>query len=200
MARKVAKTKAKVKAKPQSKVKAKAAKATRKLKKAVKRAKAQPIPKGYHIVTPHIVVRGASEAIEFYKAAFGAKERNRMAGPDGKLMHAEIQIGDSILMLSDEFPEMGSRSPQSLGGSPSGLMIYTKNVDALFERATKAGAKVQMPVADMFWGDRYGKLEDPYGHSWAVATHIEDLSNKEMQKRAAAAMSAPPQAAEQGAA
>jgi PhnB protein len=158
----------------------------------VRKAKAAPIPKGYHVVTPFLTVRGANEAIAFYKAAFGAREKGRMPGPDGKLMHAEIQIGDSRVMLSDEYPEMGSKAPQTLGGSPAGLLIYTRDVDRLFAQAVKAGAKVTLPVADMFWGDRYGKLEDPFGHVWAVATHKEDLTNREMAKRAAAAMRGPP--------
>jgi len=171
--------------------------APKKLKTQVKkaaakvRAKVQPIPKGYHVVTPHLVVRGADAAISFYKSAFGAKDKGRMASPDGKIMHAEIQIGDSRVMLSDEFPEMGSRSPQTLGGTPSSLMIYTRNVDALVAQAEQAGAKVTMPPADMFWGDRYAKVQDPFGHEWALATHKEDLSVREMQKRAATAFSAP---------
>lgn len=157
------------------------------------RAKAKPIPKGYHIITPSIVVRGAKEAIEFYKKAFGAKTVGGvMASPDGKVMHAEIRIGDSIVMLSDEFPNMGSSSPQSVGGTSSSLMIYTRDVDALFNQAVAAGATVSMPVADMFWGDRYGVVTDPFGHRWALATHKEDLTPKEMARRAAAAMSAPP--------
>jgi uncharacterized glyoxalase superfamily protein PhnB len=157
------------------------------------RAKAPPIPKGYHVVTPSIVVRGAAKAIEFYKKAFGAKELNRMEGPGGKLMHAEIKIGDSIVMLSDEFPEMGSSSPETVGGTPSSLMIYTRDVDALFNQAVAAGAKVSMPIADMFWGDRYGRVKDPFGHDWQLATHKENVTPKEMARRAAAAMSAPPQ-------
>ncbi len=164
-------------------------------KPALKRAKAQPIPKGYHMVTPHLIVRGANDAINFYKLAFSAKEKSRMPMPDGRLMHAEIQIGDSRVMLADEMPEMGSKSPQALGGAGASLMLYTKNVDALFEQAVKAGAKVVMPVADMFWGDRYGQVEDPFGHRWALATHIEDMSPKEMAKRAASAMSGPPPSA-----
>lgn len=170
-----------------------AAKAARKApaRKAT-RKKAQPVPKGFHIVTPSIVVRGASEAIEFYKKAFGAKELNRMPGPDGKLMHAEIRIGDSIVMLNDEYPQMGAVSPQGLGGRASSLMIYTRDADALFKQALAAGAKVSMPLADMFWGDRYGRVVDPYGHDWQIATHIEDVTPKEMAKRAAAAMAMPP--------
>jgi uncharacterized glyoxalase superfamily protein PhnB len=174
---------------------AKAAKKAAARKPTLKRAKAQPIPKGYHMVTPHLVVRGAKEAITFYQAAFGAKDKGQMAMPDGRVMHAEIQIGDSRVMLADEMPEMGSKSPQTLGGAGASLMIYTKNVDALFDQAVKAGAKVVMPVADMFWGDRYGQVEDPFGHRWALATHMEDMSPKEMNKRAAAAMSGPPPAA-----
>jgi uncharacterized glyoxalase superfamily protein PhnB len=158
-----------------------------------KRAKkALPIPKGYHVVTPSLVVRGADKAIEFYKRAFGAKELNRMPGPDGKLMHAEIRIGDSIVMLSDEFPQMGSSSPETVGGISASLMIYTKDADALFNQALAAGATVSMPIGDMFWGDRYGRVKDPFGHDWQIATHKEDLTPKEMARRAAAAMSGPP--------
>jgi PhnB protein len=148
--------------------------------------KAQPIPKGFHAVTPSLTVRGASQAIEFYKTALGAKERSRMPGPDGKVMHSELQIGDSMVIVIDEMPEMGARGPQSLGGSSSSLMIYCKDADALFARATSSGAKVKMPMADMFWGDRYGQVEDPFGHSWQIATRKEDLKPKEMMKRMAA--------------
>ena len=142
----------------------------------------KPVPEGYHTITPHLIVRDAARAIEFYKQAFGAKDRGVMKGPDGKVMHAELQIGDSILMLADEMPEFGSRSPQSIGGSPTGLHIYTDNVDAAFDRAVKAGAQVEMPVMEQFWGDRYGKLKDPFGHSWSVATHVKDLSVEEMKR------------------
>jgi len=142
----------------------------------------KPVPEGYHTITPHLIVRDAARAIEFYKQAFGAKERGVMKGPDGKVMHAELQIGDSIVMLADEMPEFGSRSPQSIGGSPTGLHIYTDNVDAAFDRAVKAGAQVEMPVMEQFWGDRYGKLKDPFGHSWSVATHVKDLSVEEMKR------------------
>jgi uncharacterized glyoxalase superfamily protein PhnB len=158
-----------------------------------KRAKVLPIPKGYHVVTPTIVVRGAANAIEFYKKAFGAKELSRMEGPGGKIMHAEIKIGDSIVMLGDEFPEMGSTSPESVGGTSASLMIYTKDVDALFNQAVAAGGKASMPVSDQFWGDRYGRVKDPFGHDWQLATRKENLSAKEMARRGAAAMSAPPQ-------
>ena len=142
----------------------------------------KPVPEGYHTITPHLTVRDAARAIEFYKQAFGAKERGAMKGPDGKVMHAELQIGDSIVMLADEMPEFGSRYPQSVGGSPTGLHIYTDNVDAAFDRAVKAGAQVEMPVMEQFWGDRYGKLKDPFGHSWSVATHVKDLSVEEMKR------------------
>lgn len=150
-----------------------------------KRVKA--IPEGFHTLTPHLTVRGAAKAIEFYKRAFGAKVRMRMAGPDGKsIMHAELKIGDSIVFLNDESPDMGCHSPQSLGGTPSALHLYVRNVDAAVKRAVAAGAKVQMPVADMFWGDRYGKVIDPFGHVWGLGTHKEDLTPKEICKRAEA--------------
>ena len=142
----------------------------------------QAIPKGYHTITPYMTVRDAVRAIEFYKQAFGAKEKGVMKGPDGKVMHAELVIGDSIIMLADEFPEFGSLSPQSTGGSGTGLHIYIEDVDSAFDRAVKAGATVEMPVADMFWGDRYGKLRDPFGHKWSIGTHKADLSMEEMKK------------------
>lgn len=140
------------------------------------------IPDGYHTLTPFLTVRDAVNAIEFYKQAFGAEVRGVMKGPDGKVMHAELKIGDSIVMLSDEFPEFGSKSPEAIGGSPMGLHIYLDGVDAAFDRAVKAGATVEMPVMDQFWGDRYGRLKDPYGHKWSIATHIKDLSADEMKK------------------
>lgn len=173
------------------KVAAKAAKKAAPARKAA-RKKALPIPKGYYAVTPSIVVRGAAEAIEFYKKAFGAKELNRMTEPSGKVMHAEIRIGDSIVMLGDEYPQMGAVSPLGLNGRAASLMIYTRDADALFNQALAAGAKVAMPLTDMFWGDRYGRVVDPYGHDWQIATHKEDVTPKEMAKRAQAAMSAPP--------
>ena len=142
----------------------------------------QAIPKGYHTITPFMTVRDAARAIEFYKQAFGAKERGVMKGPEGKIMHAELVIGDSIIMLADEFPEFGALSPQSTGGSGTGLHIYIEDVDSAFDRAVKAGATVEMPVADMFWGDRYGKLRDPFGHKWSIGTHKADLSMEEMKK------------------
>lgn len=150
-------------------------------------AKVKPIPEGFHTITPHLVVRGAAEAIEFYTRAFGAQELARSPGPDGKrLMHAEIKIGDSRLMLVDEYPEYGSKSPQGLGGSPVTIHLYVEDVDAVFDRAVKAGCKVQMALMDAFWGDRYGQLTDPYGHKWSLATHKEDLTREEMAKRAQA--------------
>jgi PhnB protein len=138
------------------------------------------IPDGYHTLTPYITVRDAARAIEFYKQAFGAVEKGVMKGPDGKVMHAELRIGDSLFMLADEFPQYGSLSPLSTGGSGMGLHIYVEDVDSAFDRAVKAGAKTEMPVTDMFWGDRYGKLADPFGHKWSIATHKRDMSREEM--------------------
>jgi PhnB protein len=149
----------------------------------------KPIPEGYHTLTPFLTVRNAERAIEFYKQAFGAQARGVAKGPDGKVMHAEVKIGDSVIMLSDEYPEFGSLSPQSVGGSPMGLHIYIENVDAAFDRAVKAGAQVEMPVADQFWGDRYGKLKDPFGHKWSIATHVKDMSADEMKRSMDDAMS-----------
>lgn len=160
--------------------------------------KVNPIPAGYHTLTPYLVLNDASRAIEFYKQAFDAKEVVRMGGPGGKIGHAELKIGDSMLMLSDEMPGSGNRSPQSLGGSPVSLFVYVENVDSVFNQAVKAGAKADMPPQDMFWGDRFGKLTDPFGHSWALATHIEDVAPAEMEKRAEAAMAQMAQGAAQG--
>lgn len=146
---------------------------------------AQPIPAGHHSITPYLVVKDAAQAIEFYKRAFGAEELDRLAGPGGTgIMHAEIKIGDSHVMLSDEFPGAGCRSPQSLGGTTCQLFLYVADVDATYQRAVSAGAAPIMPVTDMFWGDRYGNLSDPYGHQWGLATHKEDVSPQEMKKRA----------------
>ncbi|HTU42309.1 MAG TPA: VOC family protein [Candidatus Aquilonibacter sp.] len=156
---------------------------------------AKPIPEGYHTLTPHMTVRDAARAIEFYKQAFGAIEKGVMKGPDGKVMHAELRIGDSIFMLADEFPEFGSMSPQSTGGSGMGLHIYTEDVDSAFNRAVKAGAAVEMPVTDMFWGDRYGKLADPFGHKWSIATHKRDVSMEEMAEAQKEFMSQMPKSA-----
>jgi PhnB protein len=152
-------------------------------------AKPKPIPDGHHTVTPYLTVKGAAKAIDFYKRAFGAHEEGRMDTPDGKsVVHAEIRIGDSMVMLSDEIPGMGPRSPEALGGTTSSIFLYVPDVDTAFKRAVDAGAKAIMPPTDMFWGDRFGKLVDPFGHQWAMATHKEDLSHEEIQKRGAAAM------------
>ena len=150
----------------------------------------KPIPEGYHTLTPFLTVRDAARAIEFYKQAFGATERGVAKGPDGKVMHAEIKIGDSIIMMSDEFPEFGSLSPESVGNTSMGLHIYVEDVDASFDRAVKAGAKVEMPVMDQFWGDRYGRLKDPFGHKWSLATHKKDMSADEMKRAMDEAMAA----------
>lgn len=151
---------------------------------------AKPIPEGYHTITPFFTVRDAARAIEFYKQAFGATERGVARDPSGKVMHAEIKIGDSILMLADEFPEFGALAPESPGGGTSmGLHIYVPNVDEFFDRAVKAGAKVEMPVAEQFWGDRYGRLRDPFGHKWSIATHTKDMSMDEMKRSMDEAMS-----------
>jgi PhnB protein len=149
--------------------------------------KVKAIPDGYHSVTPYIIVDGAARAIEFYKHAFGATELFRMDVPDGRVGHAELKIGDSQIMLSDEHPEMGARGPQSIGGSPVSLMLYVEDVDAVVGRAVEAGAKLKKPVENQFYGDRTGVIEDPFGHAWYVATHVEDVPNEELQKRAAAA-------------
>jgi PhnB protein len=143
----------------------------------------KPIPAGYHTVTPYLVVNNAAAAIDFYKRAFGATEIMRMDGPQGKIAHAEIKIGDSPIMLGDEMPGAGAHSPQSLGGTTMGIFLYVQDVDSAFKQATSAGAKVEMPLADMFWGDRYGKLLDPFGHSWSLATHKEDVAPEEMSRR-----------------
>jgi PhnB protein len=143
----------------------------------------QPIPQGFHSITPFLAVNDAAKAIDFYRRAFGAKEIMRNTGPDGKITHAEIRIGDSPLMLSDEMPQAGIRTPRSLGGSTVNIFLYVDNADTVFKQAESAGAKVEMPLENMFWGDRYGKLTDPFGHSWSVATHKEDVSPEEMKKR-----------------
>ena len=148
------------------------------------------IPDGYHSVTPYLIITGAAEAIDYYKKAFGATELLRMPAPDGKIGHAEIKIGDSPIMLADEFPEMGYKSPQTLGGSPVSIMIYVADVDTVFDQAVAAGGKVQRPVKDQFYGDRSGTLEDPFGHVWHVTTHKEDLSVEEMERRAKSASAA----------
>jgi len=153
----------------------------------MKRKRVKPVPAGYHAVTPYLSVRGAAEAIDFYKKALGAKELMRMPGPDGKIGHAEIRIGDSRVMLADEHPEMNFTGPQSYGGTSVHLHVYLPNVDAQVAKALKAGAKLVRPVKDQFYGDRLGTIEDPFGHVWHLATHVEDLSKAEMKKRAAKA-------------
>jgi|ERR1019366_5106548 PhnB protein len=144
---------------------------------------AKPIPQGHRSVTPYLTLNDAARAIDFYKRAFGAREVIRMDGPNGKIGHAEIEIGDSMIMLGDEMPGSGCRSPHSLGGTTAGIFLYVENVDTLFNQAVSAGAEVESPLADMFWGDRYGRLRDPFGHSWSVATHKEDVAPEEMAKR-----------------
>jgi PhnB protein len=146
-------------------------------------AKVKPIPEGYHAVTPYLVVRDAARAIAFYEQAFGARELFRMKRPDGRVGHAELQFGDSRVMLADEHPEVGARAPQSIGGTPVSLHLYVDDVDATADRAVKAGARITRPVADQFYGDRLGVLEDPFGHVWSIATHREDVSEEEMQRR-----------------
>lgn len=148
----------------------------------------KPIPDGYHTATPYLIVNGAADAIEFYKKAFGATELFRMAGPDGKIGHAEIKIGNSPIMLADEFPEMGARSAKTLGGSPMFLMLYVENVDALVAQAVAAGAKEVRPLQNQFYGDRSGTFEDPFGLSWTLSTHVEDVPPEEMQRRSEEAM------------
>jgi PhnB protein len=147
----------------------------------------KPIPDGYHTATPYLIIRGAGDAIEFYQKAFGATELFRFPTPDGKIGHAEIKIGDSPIMLADEYPEMGYNSPQTLGGSPVSLMIYVEDVDTIFNQAIAAGGTVKEAVSDKFYGDRIGTLTDPFGHVWHVSTHKEDVSVAEMQRRAKAA-------------
>jgi uncharacterized glyoxalase superfamily protein PhnB len=151
-------------------------------------ATTKPIPEGFHAVTPHLVVRGAVEAIDYYKRAFGAVERFRMAGPDGKsIMHAELVIGDSIIFLCDEMPDMDCRSPAALQGTPVSIHLYVDDADAVFSRAVSAGGRVTMPLQDMFWGDRFGEIEDPYGHRWSIASHVEDVPPEEIERRGAEA-------------
>ena len=150
-----------------------------------KKRKVQPIPKGYHDVTPYLAIRGAAAAIDFYRKAFGAKEIMRMPGPEGRIGHAEIVIGASRVMLADEYEAMQFLSPQARGGSAVHLHVYVKDADALVAKAEKAGAKIIRAVADQFYGDRLGTIEDPYGHVWHIATHVEDVPPKEMKRRAA---------------
>jgi uncharacterized glyoxalase superfamily protein PhnB len=142
----------------------------------------RPIPEGFHTLTPHLVCSGAADALTFYTKAFGAVETSRMPGPGGKIMHAQMRIGDSIFMLADDFPDFGSVGPAALKNTPVYLHLYVEDVDAAFARAIEAGGKPIMPVADMFWGDRYGQLEDPFGHRWSIATHKRDMTPEQMRE------------------
>jgi PhnB protein len=150
----------------------------------------KPVPEGYHTVTPYLAVDDASAAIEYYKKAFGAKERVRMDTPDGKIGHAEVEIGDSLVMLSDPFPQATTRPPGELGGTSVSVFLYVEDVDAVVRRAVDAGATVTMDVEDQFWGDRFGSIRDPFGHIWSIATHVEDVPPEEMAERAKQAMAA----------
>jgi PhnB protein len=152
-------------------------------------ADVKPIPEGYPRVTPYLFVDGADAAIEFYVNIFGAKEKMRMGGPDGKIGHAELELGDSIIMLADEHPDMGALSPKTVGGSPVMITVYVEDVDAVFDAALAAGAKEERAVENQFYGDRTGGFEDPFGHRWHVATHVEDVPPEEMEERATEAMS-----------
>ena len=151
-------------------------------------ADVKPIPDGYPQVIPYLSVDGAKDAIEFYTSVLGAKERMHMPSPDGKIGHAELELGDSLIMLADEFPEMGVRGPKAVGGTPVMIMIYVEDADAVFDAAVAAGATAVRPVENQFYGDRSGQFEDPFGHRWSVATHVEDVPPDEMEKRAAEAM------------
>lgn len=145
----------------------------------------QPIPEGYYSITPYLSIKGAAEALDFYQKAFGASEIARMPGPDGLIGHAEMKIGNSIIMMADELPAMGNKGPKTLGGSPISLMLYVENVDSFVDRAVKAGAVLTRPIKNEFYGDRVGAIEDPFGYTWHIATHVEDISMEEMKKRAA---------------
>lgn len=149
-------------------------------------SKVKPIPDGHHTVTPYLILSNAAKGIEFYKSAFGATELMRITAPGGKVGHAELQLGDSRIMLADEYPQMGARSPQTIGGTPVTLAVYVEDVDAVAKRALAAGAKVLKPVQDQFYGDRSGTFTDPFGHQWTIATHKEDVSPQEIERRAAA--------------
>ena len=147
-------------------------------------ATVNPIPIGFHTITPHLIVANAADAVEFYQEAFGAREVSRMRGPRGKLMHVEMHIGTSRFLLADEFREHGQTGPRAIGGTPVTIHLYVEDADATFERAVAAGARALMPLEDMFWGDRYGQVEDPFGHRWAIASRIEDLTREEIMTRA----------------
>lgn len=149
--------------------------------------KVKPIPDGYHAITPYLIIKGAAAAIDYYKKAFGATELMRMPQPDGRVGHAELKIGDAVFMLADEFPEMQTVGPATLGNTSVGLLLYVENADAVFDKAISLGAKVKKPMADQFYGDRTGTIEDPFGHKWTIATHKEDVTPEEMKRRMAAA-------------
>ena len=153
-----------------------------------KGGKVKAVPDGYHSVTPYLIVDGAARALDFYKRVFGATEKMRMPGPDGKIGHAEITIGDSMIMLADEHPDRGARGPRAFGGAAVGIMVYVNDVDATVKSAVAEGAKLVQPVEDKFYGDRMGSIEDPFGHKWHVGTHKEDVPPEEMKRRAAAAV------------
>jgi PhnB protein len=150
----------------------------------------KPIPEGYQSVTPYLAIEGAAKAIEYYKNAFGAKERTRMDTPDGKVGHAELEIGDSLVMLSDALPQFTTKSPTELGGTTASVFLYVEDVDAVVKQAVEAGGTVAMEVADQFWGDRLGSVTDPFGHSWLIATHVENVTPEEIAERTKAAMAA----------
>jgi len=151
---------------------------------------AKPIPAGYHTITPYLTLDEATDAIEFYKDAFGAEELMRMEAPGGKIGHAELKIGDSILMIADTFPQTTTRPPSELGGTTAGVFLYVEDVDSVVSRAVKAGAQVTQEVDDMFWGDRFGSVKDPFGHVWSIATHVKDLTPEEIAEGAKQAMGA----------
>jgi PhnB protein len=155
-------------------------------------SKVNHVPAGYQSAVPYLAVRGAAQAIEFYKKAFDAKEIDRMTMPDGRIGHAELKFADCTIMVNDEFPEMGGKSAETLGGSPVTLMLYVEDVDAVFQRAIAAGATAKQPPEDMFWGDRFSRLVDPFGNNWSLATHLEDVSPDEMKRRVDEAMKQAP--------
>jgi len=150
----------------------------------------KPIPEGYHTLTPYLAVDDAAQAIEYYKKVFGAKERMRMDAPEGKIGHAELEIGDSLVMLADAFPQSTTRPPKELGGTSASVFMYVDDVDAVVKQAVDGGATITMEVADQFWGDRFGSIKDPFGHSWSIATHVEDVPPEAMAERAKEAMAA----------
>lgn len=149
----------------------------------------QPVPEGYHTITPYLAVDNASEAIDFYQRAFGAQENVRMDGPGGAIMHAELKVGDSMIMLSDPFPQASTKPPSQLGGTSVSIFAYVEKIDDVYKQAIDAGATSLMEPDDMFWGDRFGSVQDPFGHSWTIATHIEDVEPEEMQRRSEEFMS-----------